>query len=120
MGSLTAKLISVPFCVHHFHELLEYAYLPRSVSPACYLCRGAPDILQNQCIITGGDPDVENSGDAALENSHQRQPLKGCSPFVHLDKLGELIAALHFLLVSKFLLKGKSTAVLEVRGTFSG
>ena len=76
--------------------------------------------VSQHCIVSGGQEEVCSSDDEALENSHHRNPLMGYSGFVESEKLGELIAALHFLLVSKFLrkvTKGKSPAVkVEVRG----
>ena len=102
-------------------NILQMIHLPASIPQECYLFRGAPDILLHKhCIVSGGQEEVCSSDDEALENSHQRNPLIGYSGFVESEKLGELIAALHFLLVSKFLrkvIKGKSPAVkAEVRG----
>ena len=93
-------------------KILQMLHLPASSPQECYLFRGAPDILLHKyCIVSGNQEEVCSSEDEALENSHQRNPLKGHSSFVDSEKLGELIAALHFLLVSKFLrkvIKGKS------------
>ena len=104
-----------------YFNILQMLHLPASIPQECYLFRGAPDILLHKyCIVSGSQEEVCSSEDEVLENSHQRNPLKGHSSFVESEKLGELIAALHFLLVSKFLrkvFKGKSPAVkAEVRG----
>lgn len=89
-----------------------------SIPSECFLFRGAPDILIHHQVAVidagqvGPGPVDESSEEGALENTHQRPPLKGCLPHGGPEKTGELIAALHIILVSKILrriVKGKNT-----------
>ena len=80
-----------------------------------FLFRGAPDIIiqsgnaamicHSEDITTDEDKDAESSGDEAIENCHQRTPLHGLSSTDPPEKVGELFASLHILLVSKILRK---------------
>ena len=94
-----------------------------------YLFQGYTDIvLSNYSILTSSgwsddddDTDVcDSSHEASIENCHQRNPLVGSATYDLPEKLGELFAAMHFLLVSKLLqrvLKNKSVeANLQVKG----
>ena len=84
-----------------------------------YPLRGAPDILfRNRALVTQPREDEEEttyeeeeettSADEAVENTHQRTNLtsKGAATNYLPEKMGELISALHFLLVSK-VIRGK-------------
>ena len=68
--------------------------------------RGAPDILtRNRALVVTHRQDTEDSSDTltsadeSIEITHQRPPMKSAGPGKLPEKLGELIAALHFLLV---------------------
>ena len=72
-----------------------------------FIFHGAPDIIvdKNKVIEVVGldstDTVAVSDIDAAIENYHQRNPLKSASGYESSEKLGELIASLHFLLVWK-------------------
>lgn len=75
-------------------------------STAVYPLRGAPDIIiRNKAMVMQGREDEEpmSSADEAIENTQQRSILKSKGPLTRNlpEKMGELFAALHFLLVSK-------------------
>ena len=86
-----------------------------------FLFRGAPDVLIKKkkatcSVVMSGLPESEGSDDSpdvsAIEDSFQRPALKPASVTSMPEKLGELFAGLHIILVSKFLkklLKSKST-----------
>ena len=72
--------------------------------------RGAPDILtRNRVLVVTHGQDTEDSldtstsADEAIERAHQRPPMRSAGPGKLPEKLGELIAALHFLLVCKII-----------------
>ena len=78
----------------------------RFVSEQCYLFRGAPDIIisKHSALVDAASSSSTCSSeddDEAIENCHQRTKLTGCTELDHPKKLGELIAALHCLLVSR-------------------
>lgn len=91
-----------------FGKVLEIVGVAFGVEK-CFLFRGAPDILV-QCggVLCGASTDADvhissDSEDGAVENCHQRPPLKGYCSMGPPEKLGELIAALHCLVVAKIL-----------------
>ena len=74
----------------------------------CFLLRGAPDIVINSNkLISTANPEVaeeESSGDetALIENLHQPTKLKSYRTDL-LEKVDEVFAGLHLLLVSKLI-----------------
>ena len=83
------------------------------ISSKCFLFRGTPNILINHqsAVVAsmGEEEDMEphnkssDSDDGKVENSFQRPPLGGNNPFSLPEKTGELVASLHFVLVSNIL-----------------
>lgn len=84
----------------------------------CFIFRGFTDILLKKKSVVFGEaaavaddiPNLqpsnsESSGDedAIVENSWQRNPLKGAGVIDPPEKLGEMLAGLYILLVSKIL-----------------
>ena len=47
------------------------------------------------------DNELENESQVAIEVAHQRPPMKACPGVGMPEKMGELIAALHFFAVAK-------------------
>lgn len=99
----------------------------------CYPFQGAPDIfIRQQPVISsrghyedGSTRDEgdcikdDSSDDKVMECCHQRNPIKGKSNHLPPEKLGELIAACHCLLVTKILKrvqKGSSKVAVESTG----
>ena len=78
------------------------------VSEKVFLFHGAPDIiLSKSCAIISSENEsaessAESSENDVIEVAHQRPPMHSKMEGVP-EKLGEPIAALHFLLVAKFL-----------------
>jgi hypothetical protein len=75
-----------------------------------FLFRGAPDIIihSGSAVISHSASDTTTEGateDEAIENCHQRPPLSGWDNNDPPEKIGELFAALHILLVCKILRK---------------
>ena len=74
-----------------------------------YLFRGAPDIIIKKeiVIVNSAGPDstsdCDSSDEMAVENTNQRPPLKTGEGRLEPEKLGELLAGLYILLVSKVL-----------------
>ena len=74
-----------------------------------YLFRGAPDIIIEKKIVivnsAGPDStlDCDSSDEMAVENTNQRPPLKTGEGRLEPEILGELLAGLYILLVSKVL-----------------
>ena len=118
-----ATVVFSAFMGISFRDVLASLKVPFAPE-ACYLFRGAPDILicKRHVVMTSSqDASMSSSeDDIAIENCHQRPPLTGYTEFHQSEKLGELIAALHCVLVSKLLRKinkGKSiTSNIEVKG----
>ena len=93
-----------------------------------FLFRGAPDIIihSGSAVISHSASDTTTEGaamsseDEAIENYHQRPSLSGWDNDDPPEKVGELFAALHILLVCKILRKvaqGKEIhRKLEVKG----
>lgn len=89
------------------------ALLSKSGHERFYICRGSPDILihgKNIAILhflegesSADDPEDESSADETVEHCHQRTPLVGKGSSQLPEKLGEVIANTHFILVSKFI-----------------
>ena len=117
--------------VGRFDEILK-ALGVGSVDQQCFIFRGYPDIiLHNNSVVCGGggasvgastsaDASDTSGDDSVIESSWQRPPLYGGHNTAPPEKVGELIAALHILLVAKILrkvLKKKSTnRIFEVKG----
>ena len=85
------------------------------VPSACFLFQGAPDILihHSYTLVNSSNIDLDSSTseDEAVENCHQRPPLKANDGVGLPEKTGEIFAALYILLVSKILrkiIKGKN------------
>ena len=86
---------------------LQYDMVPLNGIEKSFIFRGAPDILitKSSAVVCahgrthGEDTDEEVS----VEHCHQKPPIKGCSTGELPEKMGELIASLHFLLVCKVL-----------------
>ena len=79
-----------------------------------YLFRDAPDIIihKKNAIVNSASPgssdspgasDCDSSNEMAVENTNQRPPLKTDFGRPEPEKLGELLAGLYILLVSKVL-----------------
>ena len=87
---------------------LDFAELKRKLrvelNTSCFMFRGAPDILihRNAALLTPSSSDI-NAHDLneSSENSFQKPPLVGADESSLPQKVGELIAGLHILLVSK-------------------
>ena len=115
----------VPWAAHFLTLILTLLHV--TFPKEYYLFRGAPDILiQPNCALLGAslsqddlDRDLSSEEDEAIENSFQQPPLKGYTDYYPPEKLGELFAALHCLLVSKVLQKvskGKNLGEIQVKG----
>lgn len=92
-------------------RVLSADFIPKE----CFMFRGVPDILlHHRAVISNTDMGADSdttSEDEVVENSHQRPPIKGITDISLPEKLGELIASLHFILVSKILRKEKTFTV---------
>ena len=94
-----------------FRKVMDFLNVSGLCDRNCFLFRGIPDIiLQNKGIVMNArdrdeDGDTcsssESDLDATVENSWQRNPLKGASDTLPSQKLGEVIAGLYILLVAK-------------------
>ena len=82
-----------------------------------FLFRGSPDILigKNQAatLVTAG---MEENDEGLVENTYQRNPMKGKDAHSFPEKVGEVFAGLYILLVSA-ILKNMDTQQ-DVRGRF--
>jgi len=84
--------------------------LPKSIDSKSSLFHGAPDIIMNKTKIVliaheWERPSDNSSSDeyGAIEQSFQRPPLKSKGTLQVPEKVGELLAALYFLLLCRIL-----------------
>ena len=78
------------------------------INPKIFLFHGAPDIIFRQtcAIVSSGSSGVDSgstSEDDVLKVAHQRNQMKSALDDEVPEKMGQAIAALHFLLVAKAL-----------------
>ena len=81
----------------------------------CFIFRGYPNILRNRktsAIVDSGSADANpdpnqspdsSTDDSIVENSWQKHPLKGAQVDDLPEKLGEMLAGLYIVLMSKIL-----------------
>ena len=75
-----------------------------AASNGYFLFRGAPDIIINQKgSVTIGGTLEDGSEEELIENSFQRPPLSGADYSCLPEKLGEVFAGLHILLICRIL-----------------
>lgn len=84
--------------------------LTNSPLPHAFIFQGAPDIIMNKTKTVliaheGERPSDDSSSDeyGAIEQSFQKHPLKSKGTLPFPEKVGELLAALYFLLLCRIL-----------------
>ena len=106
-----------------YEELLQNTLTVGTIAVAeHFLFRGCPDILigKNSAATLGStsheeeeeeEEEESDTEDALVENSYQRNPMRGRDPNSLPEKVGEVFAGLYILLVGKImrnLAKGKN------------
>ena len=90
-----------------------------------FLFRGAPDVVigKKRSVsigLSGSTQDDSSSEEELLENAYQRPPMQGAASLSLPEKIGEVFAGLHIVLVSRILKRIAKNKAINVEHKVQG